>query len=85
MLTAALLPTRAPTVTNKWEPKRASELIWKQDVYMKWTEMAADAVRGWLFENGNENLSSLIDLEMSEPAVRLSVSEDFFLLHGIIS
>ena len=40
--------------------------------------MAANAVRGWLFENGNENLSSLIDLEMSEPAVRLSVSEDFF-------
>jgi hypothetical protein len=45
---------------------------------VKWTEIAADAVRVWLFENGNENLSCLIGLEMSEPALRLSVSEDFF-------
>ena len=47
------------------EPKWASEPIWKPNVYVNWTETAADAVRGWLFERVNENLSSLIGLEMS--------------------
>ena len=41
-------------MTSEWEPKRTSELMWKRDVYGKWTEMVADAVRGCLFENSNE-------------------------------
>jgi hypothetical protein len=45
LLNAAFLPATVPSVTGEWESKRSSELIWKQDVYVKWTEIAADAVR----------------------------------------